>query len=146
MHSDAKKFDRNAPRNVGKMMQKYPSIAAKTRSCYFESACGSVWQLKGASITNYSGREVSAAELLLDTGADAEMISDTEIAAEVKQLVLEAHNRMEQSMKLVEQKCPTEEFAKYKRAVGKVVSAMLFEIIEPLYEQNPKLKPEGWDE
>ena len=74
------------------------------------------------------------------------MIANQEIAAQVKQLVLEANSRMEEAMKLVEVKCPTDEFVNFKRAVGKVVSTLLFEIMEPLYEQNPALKPPGWDD
>lgn len=74
------------------------------------------------------------------------MITDLETAAQVKDLVMQAHSQMEECMKLVEVKCSPEEYAAFKRAVGKVVSAMLFEIIEPMYEANPTLKPPGWDD
>ncbi|HEY5174785.1 MAG TPA: hypothetical protein VII95_04380 [Terriglobales bacterium] len=74
------------------------------------------------------------------------MISDLAVAQEIKRLVFQANERIEESMKLVETQCPSEEFAVYRTAVGKVVAAMLTAIIEPLYERNPSLKPRGWDE
>jgi hypothetical protein len=74
------------------------------------------------------------------------MIADLETAAQVKESVMHAYGQMEECMKLVELKCSPEEYAAFKRAVGKVVSTMLFEIIEPMYKANPTLKPPGWDD
>jgi hypothetical protein len=73
------------------------------------------------------------------------MIPNVELALQVRGLVLEANEKLEKSMKLVEDNCPQPEFLIYKRAVGKVVTAILFEILEPLYETNPELKTPGWD-
>lgn len=79
-------------------------------------------------------------------GALSGMVSDVNAATEVKRLVDGAKDLLLDSMSVVEQRCPRDEYAAYKRAVGRVVSQMLSEIIEPLFERNPSLKPEGWDE
>ncbi len=73
------------------------------------------------------------------------MVSNVTVATEIKRLVEQAKDQLLDSMALVERACPSEEYAEYKRAVGRVIAAMLFEIVEPLYETNPSLKPQGWD-
>jgi hypothetical protein len=74
-----------------------------------------------------------------------DMLSDKVVAEEVAKLVYAAKDTLLESMALVESKCSREEYAAYKRAVGQVVTKMLTEIVEPLYERNPALKPDGWD-
>ncbi len=75
-----------------------------------------------------------------------QMIADPDIAKRVVDLVLDGYRCIEQSMKLVEECSTPAEFADYKRAVGKVTFTVLDEILEPVYEQNPTLKPKGWDD
>jgi len=58
------------------------------------------------------------------------MIANADVAKRVADLVLEGYNRIEQSMKLVEENSNPQEFASYKRAVGKVTAAILFEILD----------------
>ena len=59
-----------------------------------------------------------------------QMIANADVAKRVADLVLEGYNRIEQSMKLVEENSNPQEFASYKRAVGKVTAAILFEILD----------------
>lgn len=54
--------------------------------------------------------------------------------------MLDGYRRIEQSMKLVEECSTPEEFADFRRAVGKVTLAILHEILEPVYERNPALR------
>ena len=74
------------------------------------------------------------------------MIEDQKIAEQVGRLILDGYSRFEDSMKLVEANCSAEEFSKYKCAVGKVTTSILFNLLEPLYEAQPALKPPGWDD
>jgi hypothetical protein len=74
------------------------------------------------------------------------MISDRKTAKQIKELMLEVDHQLEASLEMVQQRCPAEEFKTYKKAVGRVVCKILSEVIEPLYEKNPELKPPGWDE
>jgi hypothetical protein len=41
----------------------------------------------------------------------------------------------------VESSCPEEEFANYRRVVGKIMGAMLLDIMNPIYAAHPALKP-----
>ncbi len=73
------------------------------------------------------------------------MIRNREVAQEAINLVTDAKDTLLKSMMLVESTCGSREYAAYKKAIGRVVSTMLDEIVTPLYEQNPLIKPEGWD-
>lgn len=74
------------------------------------------------------------------------MITNGKIAEQVRDAMLNVNERLENSLKQVEQKCPPGEHAQYKKAIGKIVSCIVFDILEPLYKQNPALKPPGWDD
>ena len=74
------------------------------------------------------------------------MISDSETAKYIRELMLEIDRQLEDSMRMVERTCSREEYAAYKKAIGKVVNRIVFDVIEPLYEKHPTLKPPGWDE
>ena len=71
------------------------------------------------------------------------MIKDKQIAAEIMQ----AHYRqLDTSLIRVQQHCSEEEFNAYRYAVAHILAEALFQVVNPLYEQHPELKPEGWDE
>jgi hypothetical protein len=42
---------------------------------------------------------------------------------------------------MVMEQCSKEEYQAYRRAVGKVMGAMLTEIMDPIYREHPDLKP-----
>jgi hypothetical protein len=74
------------------------------------------------------------------------MISDAAIAKQVSELMLEIYCQLGESVQIVERSCSPEEYAAYNKAVGKVVARIVFDVVEPLYEKHPNLKPPGWDE
>jgi len=74
------------------------------------------------------------------------MITNAETAKQVRDVMLEVNHKLEESLKAVEVSCSSEEFAQYKKAIGKVVARLLFDVLEPLYEKNPTLKPPNWDQ
>lgn len=74
------------------------------------------------------------------------MISDVQTATKIKELLLSISHQLEGSLEEVKRTCTADESRDYQTAVGRVIGKMLFEIIEPLYEKNPSLKPDGWDE
>ena len=74
------------------------------------------------------------------------MITNAETARQVRDAMLEVNRKLEESLKAVEESCSSEEYARYKKAVGKVVARLVFDILEPLYEKNPMLKPPNWDQ
>ena len=93
----------------------------------FEGAFADVWLKKVVSVSD---------------GED--MISNPDIAKQISQLMHDVFRRLDESTEMVRNSCPPEEATTYRRAIGKVVSPMLFEVLEPLYKQNPELKPSSW--
>lgn len=73
------------------------------------------------------------------------MLSNNEAAKHVRELMLDVYRLIDESLAIVKETCPPEEAAAYSKAVGKVAGAVLMDVLEPLYEKNPELKPPGWD-
>ena len=69
------------------------------------------------------------------------MISSPEVAEKVNALMLEIGAKLNASIADVESSCPEEEFANYRRVVGKIMGAMLLDIMNPIYAVHPELKP-----
>ncbi len=69
------------------------------------------------------------------------MINDHNIAQQVSRLMLEYGKKMDASVELVRRNCSVEEFETYRRAVGKIMGYMLLDVMNPLYERHPDIKP-----
>jgi len=74
------------------------------------------------------------------------MVSDPNSAREISELMLDIFRRVDESVAVVKQSCSAEEAAAYQKATGRVVGAVVLDILEPLYERHPNLKPHNWDE
>lgn len=73
------------------------------------------------------------------------MIRDARTAKEVSDLMIECSGRLDGSIATVRDRCSPEEFAAYRRAVGRILSEMLLEVLNPLYAEHPSLKPAGME-
>ena len=73
------------------------------------------------------------------------MISNNQIAQEINQLMLEYGAKLDSTVAQVQRRCSSQEFEAYREAVGKVMGYMFFEIMSPLYEAHPNLKPKELD-
>jgi hypothetical protein len=71
------------------------------------------------------------------------MIKDRAIAEHVSKLMLEFGSRLNESVVAVRDSCSDAEFQAYRIAVGKVLGEMLLEVMNPLYQAHPELKPSG---
>ncbi len=69
------------------------------------------------------------------------MIRDPKIAQQISNLMLEFQSRLDNSIAMVRANCSPEEFANYRRAVGRVMGEMLLAVLNPLYKEHPSLKP-----
>ncbi len=69
------------------------------------------------------------------------MIEQKDVAKEVSNLMLEVGARLDASTALVKERCSAVEFEAYRRAVGKIMGEMLLEVMNPLYQKHPDLKP-----
>jgi hypothetical protein len=73
------------------------------------------------------------------------MLSNSDTAKRVSDLMLEVFRVVDESVAMVRESCSEEEAAEYFHAVGKVAGAVVMDVLEPLYEKNPHLKPPNWD-
>ena len=71
------------------------------------------------------------------------MIENERIAKQISDLMLEYGAHLDESVLLVKNNCSEEELRAYRRAVGEIMGNMLTEIMNPLYERHPTLKPKG---
>lgn len=77
-----------------------------------------------------------------DLGAEGEiMIASPEVAERVGVLMLEIGVKLDASVADVEACCSEDEFADYRRAVARIMGAMLLDIMNPIYATHPALKP-----
>jgi hypothetical protein len=74
------------------------------------------------------------------------MISNRAIAREISELMLDLFRRVDESVERVKETCPPEDAAAYQEAVGRVACPIVMDVLEPLYERHPALKPSKWDE
>ncbi len=55
--------------------------------------------------------------------------------------MLKIGTEIDKSIATVKDNCPQEEFEAYRKAAGKVMGDMLFEVMNPIYKAPPDLKP-----
>jgi hypothetical protein len=65
------------------------------------------------------------------------------LARQVSDLMLDISARLNRSVSLVQETVSAEEFALYRRAVGRIMGDILLEVLNPLYRDHPGLKPDG---
>lgn len=71
------------------------------------------------------------------------MIGNDGVAKAVSDLMLEYSEKLNDSIILVMENCPEDEFKRYRLAAAKVLGEMLLEVMNPLYARHPELKPAG---
>ena len=69
------------------------------------------------------------------------MINDKEIAREIVRVMLDAGARIDETVALVQERGTPDELAKYRQAAGVVMSDLLFEVMNPIFERHPDLRP-----
>lgn len=74
------------------------------------------------------------------------MISDNNTAKQVSDLMLKVFGELEGSLDAVKGASSPEEYTQYRKAVGKIACRIVFDVLEPLYDQHPELKPPKWDD
>jgi negative regulator of replication initiation len=73
------------------------------------------------------------------------MIQDEFPARQVSDLMLEYGTKLDASVAAMQSLLSEEEFIKYRRAIGRVMGAMLLDVMNPLYEMHPQMKPAQLD-
>jgi hypothetical protein len=66
---------------------------------------------------------------------------DKAIAKQISALMLEYGAKLDETVSLVRAHSSNDDFKKYREAVGRILGYMLLDIMNPLYEEHPDLKP-----
>jgi len=69
------------------------------------------------------------------------MIKNPDTAKQISDLMHDVFRRLDESTELVKRTCSADDFAAYSRSIGIVLGAVVIDVMEPLYEHNPTLKP-----
>lgn len=69
------------------------------------------------------------------------MIHDKELAKEIIALMERCSREVDQSIRLVQEKCAPEEFKAYRRGAGMVMGYIYTDVLAPLWKEHPELEP-----
>lgn len=70
---------------------------------------------------------------------------ETSVAKRLSDELNDIMARLDQSTRVVMDQCPEAEFKADRSAVGRVMGSLVLDVLNPLYEKNPEVKPEGYD-
>jgi hypothetical protein len=69
------------------------------------------------------------------------VFKDKNSARYVNELFLDINGRLNESLEKLEPNCSPEEFAAYRRCIGRMINSIFEEILEPIYIEHVDLKP-----
>ena len=69
------------------------------------------------------------------------MISDDVLAGEVNTRMRECLKILDETVGRLQNALPEDEFNRFRKATGKVMGALVFEVLNPLCEAHPELWP-----
>jgi hypothetical protein len=70
------------------------------------------------------------------------MIKEKTIAKRVIDVMDDCSERINETIREVQQRCSDEEFRRYRKAAGVVMGYIYTDVVAPLYRQHPELEPE----
>ncbi|MDX1914884.1 MAG: hypothetical protein SFU55_04805 [Methylophilus sp.] len=70
------------------------------------------------------------------------MINDYKIAIDVLNVLDECSEKINETIRLVQNQCSQEEFEAYRNAAGFVMGYIYTEIVAPLHHKHPSLEPD----
>ena len=71
------------------------------------------------------------------------MLSNKETAREIEKTLSQCGVALDQSVRLVMDTCPEEEFKAYRRIIGQIMGSLYLDIRQPIHRRFPDLEPEG---
>jgi hypothetical protein len=69
------------------------------------------------------------------------MITNEAIATQVSEAILQICESLNETVITAQQRCPPDEFKRYRRAVAAVLAEINDQILNPLYSDHPSLEP-----
>jgi hypothetical protein len=71
------------------------------------------------------------------------MLADRDTARQVEQIMRECSAALNESIRLVMEKCSEQEFKHYRKVIGDITGNIYLEVIRPLHLRFPDLEPDG---
>jgi hypothetical protein len=68
---------------------------------------------------------------------------DKLLATRIARALLECSGTVDTSVAWVKAECSEDDLQRYRKAAGRVMGAIYFEILEPIFEEYPDLQPDG---
>lgn len=69
------------------------------------------------------------------------MIQDKLVAQQISDLMLAVGKQINESIQLVMNTCSEKEFEDYRSAVTHIMGSMLLDVMNPIYDIHPDIKP-----
>lgn len=66
-----------------------------------------------------------------------------DLASDIIALMREYSYKLDESARLVRERCSEEEFKRYRIAVGGVLVAIYSDIMDPIFKEHPDLEPDS---
>ena len=73
-------------------------------------------------------------------------IANKEAAKEISAALQDAFNSLGRSLGIAKAACTESELKAYSDQVSDLFYGITFKLLEPLYDQHPDLRPNGWDD
>lgn len=70
------------------------------------------------------------------------MIKNRDLARQVIDALDESSSVINESIRLVKERCTEEEFVAYRKAAGFVIGYLYTDVLAPIFKQHPDLEPE----
>lgn len=72
------------------------------------------------------------------------MIQNKKVAKHIGKLMGDITSQLNDSLILVQEECTDEEFKLYRDGVAHILGVMLVRVMNPLYMENPDIKPDDF--
>ncbi len=74
------------------------------------------------------------------------MIKDPDVAKQIDEAMRQLWNQLCGCIDMVRERCSPEEYTAFVKATRNIGCGIVMDVMEPLYEANPNLKPPNWDD
>lgn len=72
------------------------------------------------------------------------MIESEELAGALSTRLLAIFQELEDTVRVVANEAASKDVQRYRQAVGRVCGALVLDVLGPLYEAHPQIKPASW--
>lgn len=70
----------------------------------------------------------------------------TEVARKISEEMRETMGRLEKLTAMAAEQCTPTEYAAVKKGIARVMGAIVLDVMNPLYEANPEVKPSDYED